>query len=99
MQLPDIWLSFGRHIHQDFLTEHPDLEVTFTELFDLYPLAEKVELHAYLAKILDGAASSERLAEIWHGSGAEIWVHPRDMRGFLTNIRKLLEASLAGSGS
>ena len=97
MEVVEVWLLLGAEIHEDFLTEYPDLLQGFREIFDRFTSAQRNELHQFLVDVLSREPSARELTQLWSKSGANLLVVESDMPKFFEVVLRELESSIGSN--
>lgn len=86
---PDAWQAFGRQLHQDFTTCHPDVVDGIREVLAGMPNQQRAEVLVYLRHLATDAVGPAERTKLWLASGAGFFVARRDAQAFL---RAIIEA-------
>ena len=97
MEVVEVWLLLGAEIHQDFLTENPDLLQGFREIFDRFTSGQRQELRQFLVDVASRALSERELSELWSETGANLLVDESDMPQFFEMILWALDSSISSN--
>ena len=94
----EVWSALGAQIHQDFLTDHPDLLPGIREIYDLFSSEQRSELHRFLLDVRSRNLSALELARLWNASEAYVFVVVDDAPKFFEVLLSELEAAIRASG-
>ena len=92
IEVIDVWLIFGSHIHQDFLMEFPDFYSGIAVIFNDLSSRQQDDVYAFLKSVLESEYTPVEKLEIWNQSGAELFVTPHQIDDFLSKILDTFEA-------
>lgn len=83
---PEIWLTFGMLIHQDFLLVHPDFFSGITDIAQGFSPAQRQEVHALLHEILSDKYNNTERVQFWNNSGASFSVLESEIVPWLEQV-------------
>lgn len=86
------WAVFGKHIHQDFLIDHPDFFSGLPFVWKNVPHSLRQEFIISLRQVLSSGARGPALAKLWRDSGAQIFVPDHQIKNFLQQVLVKIEA-------
>ncbi|MDF1846706.1 MAG: hypothetical protein P1U69_05870 [Parvibaculaceae bacterium] len=94
MEITDIWIRFGEHIHQDFLIDFPDFFSGIPDILRNCSAEQKQELQLFLKELMSANISSDERLEAWLASEANIFVTTDQIDAFIQEIAKTVEKDL-----
>lgn len=90
---PDAWQAFGRQLHQDFTTCHPDVVDGIRGVLAGMPNQQREEVLVYLRHLASDAVGPRECVKLWLASGAGFVPAQRDARAFLQAIIEAFEGA------
>ncbi|TQV78895.1 hypothetical protein FKG94_12830 [Exilibacterium tricleocarpae] len=74
MNIPEVWISFGMFLHQDFISMYPDFFSGVIEFAQGLSPADRYEFKAFISEIVSGDLNKKELYELWEKSGSQLRV-------------------------
>lgn len=91
MEILEIWVFMGSHIHQDFLLDYPDFFSGISAIVRDLSAAQKEDLYSFLKELTSSKYTAKEQLEIWSKSGAEFFVTESQISDFLSEVFKTVE--------
>lgn len=74
MSIPEVWLSFGIFLHQDFIVMYPDFFSGVVEFAQGLSSAERYEFKTFISEVVSADLSKQELYDLWEKSGSQLRV-------------------------
>ena len=95
---PEVWLTFGLYIYQEFFSIHSELYDGFLFALEGLNSSEKHELLNFVRNTLSANHSNQYLIELWGKSGASDILVSDQMKVVYEVLLQATEASLELKG-
>ena len=89
MTIPDVWLSFGIFLHQDFLLMYPDFFSGILEFANSLPQSQREEFVLLISDLANSDMSKQEIYEFWNKSGTQLIID--DLPKMFTEIDNVLK--------
>jgi len=94
MEITDLWIQFGQHIHQDFLIEFPDFFSGIAFVLTNFSVEQKQELLLFLKELLSADLTPDQKLDIWLASEASFFVSTEQIDVFLRQLAEIVDKDL-----
>lgn len=91
VEAPEVWFLFGSFIHQDFLTDYPDIVSGIEYIYYLLSNSDKEKLFLFLEELQNGEYSWEYKLKLWEESGAQFTVAGKDIDLLYNEVFKTIQ--------
>lgn len=88
---PDIWRRMGEYVHQDFITQFPNILDGIFEFFSDQDQIEILKLNSYFNENIDKIFNSSMARKFWIQSGAEfLLASEKNAQNLIRDISKIV---------
>lgn len=94
IEVPEVWLTFGMYIYQDFFAVHPELYEGIVFALEGLNTSEKYELLNFVSSTLRENPSNQDLIDLWVKSGASDILVSEQMKAVYEVLLKAIESSI-----